>query len=100
VLEYIVAGRHYCPGAVRELLDKGSYVPRIGKGLTTREVEIAKLSITGQSNREIAGVLGVHLPTVKQHKANIYRKCGGNSPVDILRYGLTCGIIRPEDLTN
>jgi DNA-binding NarL/FixJ family response regulator len=98
VLGYILRGRHYCPGTVREILDKGSYVPRIGKGLTAREVEIAKLSVSGQSNREIADVLGIRLPTVKQHKANIYRKCGGNSPVDILRYGLTRGIICPEDL--
>jgi hypothetical protein len=32
------------------------------------------------------------------HKLNIYRKCGGSSPVDMLRYGLINGVIGLEDL--
>jgi two-component system nitrate/nitrite response regulator NarL len=66
--------------------------------LTVWETEIIKLSITGRNNREIADALGIGAATVKYHKAGIYRKCGGNTPVDILRYGLVLGVIRPEDL--
>jgi DNA-binding CsgD family transcriptional regulator len=54
--------------------------------LTPREREVIKLCVNKQSNREIAAALGVKPTTVKAHKMRIYRKCGGNTPVDILRY--------------
>jgi DNA-binding NarL/FixJ family response regulator len=94
----ILSGKRYYPAEVGEILEKGEYMPHIGKGLTRRETEVAKLSITGRTRREIAAVLGVKPSTVKMHKLNIYRKCGGNRPVDMLRYGLTKGVIRLEDL--
>jgi DNA-binding NarL/FixJ family response regulator len=91
VLGRILSGKHYYPAEVGKILERVDYIPRTGKDLTMREAEVAKLSITGKSRREIAAVLGVKPSTVKMHKLNIYRKCGGNRPVDILRYGLAKG---------
>jgi two-component system response regulator NreC len=98
ILKMILAGRRYCPAEVQTVVDSDTYFPDMKGNLTMRETEIIKLSITGRNNREIADMLGIRSSTVKSHKASIYRKCGGNTPVDILRYGLKEGIIRLEDL--
>ena len=98
ILERIVSGRRYCPADVKAVIESDTYFPDMKGNLTMREKEIIKLSVTGRNNRKIAETLGIQMSTVKSHKASIYRKCGGNTPVDILRYGLIQGIIRLEDL--
>jgi DNA-binding NarL/FixJ family response regulator len=100
ILGRIAAGRRYCPAEVQAVVESNTYVPDMKGKLTMRETEVIKLSVSGQSNREIGEVLGITEPTVKMHKVHIYRKCGGNTPVDMLRYGLREGVIRPEDLGN
>jgi DNA-binding NarL/FixJ family response regulator len=98
ILERIATGRRYCPPDVKAVIESDTYFPDMKGKMTMREKEIVKLSITGRNNRKIAETLGIQMSTVKSHKASIYRKCGGNTPVDILRYGLIQGIIRLEDL--
>ena len=93
----IAEGRHYCPADVEAVLDKDCAYPVIGEELTLREIEIIKLSVEGKSNRQIGDALSVSVHTIKFHKANIYRKCGGNTPVDILRNGVIRGIINKAD---
>ena len=95
----IVSGRHYYPADVKEILDRDCAYPLIGKDLTAREIEIMKLTITGKTNQQIGDVLSLSAHTVKFYKTSIYRKCGGNTPIDILRNGLIRGIIRTEDLS-
>ncbi len=45
-------------------------------GLTAREREVALLLKDGASNKTIARLLGLELPTVKTHLQHLYRKCG------------------------
>jgi DNA-binding NarL/FixJ family response regulator len=97
-VKLIAGGRRYCPPDVQAVIESDTYFPDMRGKLTLREIEIIKLSVTRKNNREIAGTLGISVATVKFHKAHIYRKCGGNTPVDILRYGLAQGIILPEDI--
>jgi DNA-binding NarL/FixJ family response regulator len=98
ILGRIAMGRRYYPAEVKTVVESETYFPDLRGKLTVREIEIIKLSVTGRNNRAIADVLGISIPTVKLHKVNIYRKCGGNTPVDLLRYGLMQGVIRLEDL--
>ena len=98
ILCRIAGGRHYYPSDVEEALDKDCAYPVIGEELTEREVEIIRMSVAGQNNRQISNALSLSIHAVKFHRANIYRKCGGNTPVDILRNGLIRGIISPDDL--
>jgi DNA-binding NarL/FixJ family response regulator len=93
----IAGGRRYCPADVETELEKDCAFPVIGEELTRREIEIMKMSVEGKTNQQIGDTLSVSVHTVKYHKANIYRKCGGNTPVDILRNGLIRGIIHTED---
>jgi DNA-binding NarL/FixJ family response regulator len=98
ILGRIAAGRRYYPAEVKTVVESNTYFPDMKGKPTMREREIIKLSVTGWNNKRIAEVLDITIPTVKLHKVHIYRKCGGNTPVDILRYGLMQGVIRPEDL--
>jgi DNA-binding NarL/FixJ family response regulator len=98
VLRAVVSGRRYCPGEVKAVLDSDTYFPDMTGRLTMRETEIIKLSVTEKKNREIAERVGISVSTVKSHKRRIYRKCGGSTVVDILRYGLKEGVILPEDI--
>jgi DNA-binding NarL/FixJ family response regulator len=98
IMKLITSGRRYCPPEVQAVTESETYFPDMTGRLTLREIEIIKLAVTRKNNREIADALGIRVSTVKFHKAHIYRKCGGNTPVDILRYGLVQGLIRPEDI--
>jgi DNA-binding NarL/FixJ family response regulator len=98
ILQVILSGRRYCPGEVKGIVESKTCFPDMKGNLTLREIEIIKLSVSEQKNRKIAEALGICVSTVKNHKARIYRKCGGNTPVDMLRYGLAQGVIRPEDM--
>jgi DNA-binding NarL/FixJ family response regulator len=98
ILNRIITGRRYYPADVKTIIESNTYFPDMNGKLTMREIEIIKLSVTRQNNQAIAEVLGISVPTVKRHKVNVYRKCGGNTPVDLLRYGLMQGVICLEDL--
>jgi DNA-binding NarL/FixJ family response regulator len=97
ILCRISEGRRYCPDEVKAEIEKDSTYPVIGEELTRREIEIVKLSVAGQTNKQIGDCLDISIHTVKFHKANIYRKCGGHTPLDILRSGLVRGIINEDD---
>jgi DNA-binding NarL/FixJ family response regulator len=97
ILRGMAEGRHYCPADVEAVLGKDCAVPAIGGELTRQEVKIIKLSLAGKTNKQIAEMLSISVHTIKFHKSNIYRKCGGNTVVDILCNGLKRGILRPED---
>jgi DNA-binding NarL/FixJ family response regulator len=95
----LLEGRPYYPPEVGETLEGTEGNPVIGGGeLKRREKEIIKLCIDEIHNKEIARRLGVSLSLVKHYKDLLYKRCGGNTPVDILKFGMLRGIIGPEDL--
>jgi DNA-binding CsgD family transcriptional regulator len=49
--------------------------------LTAREHEILAMLATGASSSEMAEQVGIALPTIKRHIANIYSKLGCNNRV-------------------
>jgi FixJ family two-component response regulator len=55
------------------------------RSLTQREREIMKLVVTGQINKQIAGMLGLSEVTVKIHRAQVMRKMGASSLADLVR---------------
>jgi DNA-binding CsgD family transcriptional regulator len=97
ILGRITAGKRYCPVEVENMINRECAVPIIGEALTEREKEIVLLTINGKTNEEIGKELSISVHCVKFHKANIYRKCGGKTPVEILSNGLRRGILTSDD---
>jgi DNA-binding CsgD family transcriptional regulator len=61
-------------------------------GITAREAEVLRLLAGGMTNREIAAVLVLSLPTVERHIANIYAKIGARNRAEATAYALRQGL--------
>ncbi len=59
--------------------------------LTEREEEVLRHVVWGQSNKEIAAVLGLSVKTIEVHKANAMKKLGAVSRLDVVRFGVHKG---------
>lgn len=64
--------------------------------LSDRELEILKLVATGQSNQQIANVLGISVNTVKVHLRNVFGKIGVASRTEASMYAVRSGIVRVD----
>jgi DNA-binding NarL/FixJ family response regulator len=63
------------------------------KALTARETEILRCLAKGESNKEIAGVLGISEHTVKIHLKNILKKLHMNNRVQAAVYAHQQGLM-------
>ena len=54
--------------------------------LTPREVDVLRLLAKGNTNRQIAGLLGLSVRTVENHRANLLGKLGLTSRVELMNY--------------
>jgi DNA-binding NarL/FixJ family response regulator len=75
VLEEAVALAHDVAAAAKTAAPiPRSLDPAACHGLTPRELEVLRLLAAGRSNREIAEVLFISVPTVKSHLSNLLGK--------------------------
>ena len=91
--------------AVRAVAGGGTYLdPAIGgrllaapaeAELTPREREVLRLIALGHTNAEVAERLYLSLRTVETHRANIHRKLGTESRVELVEHALEQGLVRP-----
>ena len=65
---------------------------------TAREIEIVRCVLLEKSIREIAINLVISEHTVNNHLRNLYRKCGVNNMVGLIKAGWTAGIIMTSEL--
>lgn len=76
----------------------GSEAPEFAfQPLSAREMEILKCITKGQSNKEIARLLGISRQTVKNHMTSILRKLAVNDRTQAAVYALRRGWIRLQD---
>jgi DNA-binding NarL/FixJ family response regulator len=83
------------PEHLREKLEHASSAEPLGRSLTARESEVAKLVAEGHSSQAIADVLVLSAKTVETHRANIHRKLGIRDRVELTRYAIREGLIDP-----
>ena len=57
-------------------------------GLSPREREIVQLLAEGQSNKEVAGRLGISVATVETHRAAVMRKLGFKAFSELVRFAV------------
>jgi DNA-binding CsgD family transcriptional regulator len=54
-------------------------------GLSKRERAVLDLVVLGRSQKDVARVLRITVRTVKYHEANVHRKLGADSRLDLMR---------------
>ena len=75
-------GQFWLGGESLTAWTRGSRASRRG-GLTSREIDIVSAIKHGNSNRDIAGKLGISEETVKRHLSNIFAKLGVSSRLEL-----------------
>ena len=66
--------------------------------LTPREKEVLRALCEGQSSREVSESLGVTLKTARNHRDNLMAKLDLHSNAELLRFGMSVGLVGTEDL--
>lgn len=61
--------------------------------LTARELEVLKLIVDGQSNKEIAANLGLSANTIAVHRANIMDALGIHKTAELVVYAIRNGLV-------
>lgn len=56
------------------------------EALTPREIDVLRLLAKGNTNRQIADLLGLSMRTVENHRANLMGKLGLSSRVELVNY--------------
>jgi two-component system, NarL family, response regulator len=86
----VYAGKRWIPPAVADKLAQ-----RVaGSQLTSREVEILALVAAGNSNKRIAGRLGITEGTVKGHLNSILGKLAADDRTEAVTRAVRRGILR------
>jgi DNA-binding NarL/FixJ family response regulator len=77
--------------------ERNTAVTRNGRvmSLTPREREVLRCLAQGQSNRQVGERLSISAKTVETHRANVMRKLGASSIVDLVHYAIRNGIVAP-----
>jgi DNA-binding NarL/FixJ family response regulator len=79
-----------------EMLNRATpHSTQTGDRLTPREREIVQLLAEGNSNKEVAGALGISVRTAETHRASILRKLNLDSLASLIRYAIRQKIIEP-----
>jgi DNA-binding NarL/FixJ family response regulator len=99
----VVAGRRYFSPPLSEP-DVEAHVMKAKislsgglEALTGREREVLQLAAGGKTSAEIAIILSISPRTVEVHRANMMRKLGLHTQVDLIRYALGHGILSPDE---
>ncbi len=66
---------------------------RAPNSLTPRERETLQLLAEGNSNKDVARLLGISVKTAETHRARIMRKLEMDSIADLVRYAIRNGVI-------
>jgi two-component system, NarL family, response regulator len=85
----VEAGGSYIPSAVAS-----KFAARVtGPALTAREMDVLRLIVAGQANKEIAGLLSITEGTVKVHVAHILTKLGAADRTQAATSALKRGMV-------
>jgi DNA-binding NarL/FixJ family response regulator len=95
------------PDAIAAIRDGGRYMsaklaetarsielPAGEQALTPRERDVLRGIANGQTNKEVAGALGISHRTVETHRENVMRKLGIHTVAGLTRYAIDHGLTR------
>ena len=88
------------PALARDLLTPTAERPNAGSGddlyqsLTDREKQVLKLVAEGNSNKEVAQVLGISVKTAMSHRERVMQKLAIHNRTDLVKFALRLGVIK------
>jgi DNA-binding NarL/FixJ family response regulator len=87
------------PSLAREVLSPAA--PAVGEtrdelyeSLTDREKQVLKLVAEGNSNKEVAQVLGISVKTAMSHRERVMQKLAIHNRTDLVKFALKQGVIK------
>lgn len=84
------------PSLVQSLIaqpPKAAAGPADAEPLTARELEVLRLIVQGNTNRQIASLLNISVRTVETHRLNLMEKLDAHSRVELVRYANQHGLL-------
>lgn len=81
-----VAERELDPHVIAQIVDAKLLVVARERHLSPRERDVLRALLRGDSSQDIAGALGISPRTVKFHQANLLRKLGAESRLELVRW--------------
>jgi DNA-binding NarL/FixJ family response regulator len=97
----VARGECYLHSSVASKVIDG-YIGKTGEAtdpydlLTDREKQVLKLVAEGNTQKEIASILGISVKTAVAHNTNICEKLGLHSKAELIKFAIQKGIIRLE----
>jgi len=88
--------RYLSPAADRARLAQENNPAAFDKLLSVREQDLLRLFGRGLGNEEIAAIVNLSEPTVRNHRCRIMAKLGLRTSAELIRYALEKGFTRPE----
>jgi DNA-binding NarL/FixJ family response regulator len=88
------------PALARGILASGTEQPSAGSGderygsLTDREKQVLKLVAEGNSNKEVAQVLGISVKTAMSHRERVMQKLEIHNRTELVKFALRQGVIK------
>jgi PAS domain S-box-containing protein len=81
-----IAEREFDPHVIAQIVDAKLLVVARERHLSPRERDVLRALLRGDSSQDIAGALGISPRTVKFHQANLLRKLGAESRLELVRW--------------
>lgn len=95
-IDAVITGQSYFGDTIvrsmQELMSGKAKLPQVEE-LTTRELDVLRLTAEGLSTRELAQQLGISSRTAEVHRNNIMTKLDTHSAVGLTRIAISCGIV-------
>lgn len=97
-INIILRGDLYVDPAMIRTLVRDDAAPAVAQPKTTgvltpREIEVLRLIVQGNTNRQIGEDLNISIRTAEGHRANLSEKLGLHSRVELVRYARDRGLI-------
>src|SRR5262249_22789317 len=70
-----------------------SGLPPAARELSSRELEVLQLIVSGKSNKDIAVVLGLSANPIAVHRANIMQTLGIHNTAELVVYAIRNGLV-------
>ena len=81
------------PSSARAVTGEGQQAQRTGSTLTERELEVLGFIAAGESNKDIARLIGVSPKTVMHHSVSIYRKLAVRGRAEATAVAIQRGLV-------